>query len=124
MRRHWLANEPAFDPDLLADDVVVEAPFTVDGRPRRTAGREAVLAYITAGHASIPFRFDDCRTRAVHDTADPDTIVVEYELTATMTATGARETAPFLGVLTVRGGRVAVWREYQNPVVLARAMRG
>jgi ketosteroid isomerase-like protein len=83
-----------------------------------------VLAYIRAGHASIPFRFDDCRTIAVHETTDPQTIVVEYELHATMTATGARASAPFIGVLTARDGRIARWREYQNPVAIAAAMSG
>jgi len=124
MRRHWLSGEAAFDLDMLTEDVVVETPFAAPGRPAVTAGREEVLAYVEAGHASVPFRFHDCRTIAVHETTDPQTIVVEYELHATMTATGERGSAPFIAVLTTRDGRIARWREYQNPVALAAAMAG
>jgi len=121
MRRHWLSNEAAFDPDMLTEDVVVETPFAMPGRPASTAGRDRVLAFIRAGHASVPFRFHDCRTIAVHETTDPQTIVVEYELHATMTATGATASAPFIGVLTTRDGRIARWREYQNPIAVGQA---
>ncbi|MGA5299387.1 nuclear transport factor 2 family protein [Nucisporomicrobium flavum] len=121
MRRRWLSNDTAFDPDMLTEDVVIETPFALPGRPTRTAGRDAVLAYVRAGHASLPFRFDDCRTLAVHETADPRTIVVEYELHATMTATGEKDSAPFIAVLTARDGRIARWREYQNPIAVGHA---
>ncbi|GAA3346061.1 nuclear transport factor 2 family protein [Amorphoplanes nipponensis] len=123
MRAHWIANETTFDEDSLTADVVLEMPFAAPGRPARIAGRDAVLAFVRAGHADLPFRFDDCRTRAVHDTADPATIVVEYELAATMTATGVSAAAPFIGVLTVREGRIARWREYQNPLAVAWALQ-
>ncbi|GIH97644.1 hypothetical protein Psi01_82740 [Planobispora siamensis] len=123
MRAHWIANETVFDDDSLTADVIVEMPFAAPGRPSRIEGRAAVLAFIRAGHAELPFRFDDCRALAVHDTADPDTIVVEYELAATMTETGVSAAAPFIGVLTACGGRIARWREYQNPLAIAWALQ-
>ncbi|MBG0833261.1 nuclear transport factor 2 family protein [Planomonospora sp. ID67723] len=123
MREHWIANETVFDDDSLTGDVILEMPFAPPGRPSRIEGRAAVLAFIRAGHADLPFRFDDCRALAVHDTADPDTIVVEYELTATMTAAGVSAAAPFIGVLTVHEGRIARWREYQNPLAVAWALQ-
>ncbi|WP_306204074.1 nuclear transport factor 2 family protein [Actinoplanes sp. RD1] len=121
MHDHWLAGEPTFDPGLLADDVVLESPF---GRAEPIAGRDAVLAYVTAGHASVPFHFVGHRTRALHETADPDTIIVEYELTAAMNDSGATASAPFIAVLTVRDGKIACWREYQHTALIARAMTG
>jgi ketosteroid isomerase-like protein len=123
MRERWLANELTFDDESLAEDVVLEMPFAAPGRPGRIVGRAAVLAFIRAGHAALPFRFDDCRTLAVHDTADPATIVVEYELAATMTATGMSAAAMFIGVLTVHEGRISCWREYQNPLAMAWAFQ-
>jgi ketosteroid isomerase-like protein len=122
MRERWIANETVFDDDTLTEDVVLEMPFAAPGRPSRVEGRAGVLAFVRAGHSGLPFRFDDCRVLAVHDTADPGTIVVEYELAATMIATGASAAAPFAGVLTVREGRIARWREYQNPLAAAAAM--
>ncbi|GAA3927846.1 nuclear transport factor 2 family protein [Actinoplanes auranticolor] len=123
MREHWIANETTFDGDSLAADVVLEMPFAAPGRPARIAGRDAALAFTRAGHAALPFRFDDCRILAVHDTADPATIVVEYELAATMTATGVSAAATFIGVLTVHDGRVSCWREYQNPLAIEWALQ-
>jgi ketosteroid isomerase-like protein len=48
---------------------------------------------------------------------------VEYELAATVTATGVSAAATFIGVLTVREGRISCWREYQNPLAIAWALR-
>jgi uncharacterized protein len=45
-------------------------------------------------------------------------VVVEYELAATIPATGVSASAPFIGVLTVEDGRVALWREYQNAAAI------
>jgi ketosteroid isomerase-like protein len=67
-------------------------------------------------------RFEECREIAVHDTADPEVIVVEYELAGTVTTTGRRAAAPFIGVLRVRDGQVAGWREYQDAVAIAHAL--
>ncbi|AGZ43759.1 nuclear transport factor 2 family protein [Actinoplanes friuliensis] len=124
VREHWLTDRPAFDEDMLTDDVVLETPFAPPGRPVRREGRAEVLAYVRAGHASVPFRFDGCHVAAVHDTADPRTIVVEYELAATIPATGVSASAPFIAVLTVHEGRIARWREYQHSMLLAAAMPG
>ncbi|GGS59747.1 hypothetical protein GCM10010156_17850 [Planobispora rosea] len=123
MREHWIANETVFDDDSLTEDVIVEMPFAAPGRPSRIEGRDAVLSFVRAGNTDLPFRFDDCRALAVHDTADPDTIVVEYELAATMSGTGVSAAAPFVGVLTVHEGRIARWREYQNPLAIAWALQ-
>ncbi|WP_189235228.1 nuclear transport factor 2 family protein [Planomonospora parontospora] len=123
MRERWIANETVFDDDSLSGDVILEMPFAAPGQPGRIEGRAAVLAFVRAGHADLPFRFDDCRALAVHDTADPGTIVVEYELAATVTETGVSAAAPFVGVLTVREGRIARWREYQNPLAIAWALQ-
>lgn len=45
------------------------------------------------------------------------------EPAATVTATGVSAAATFIGVLTVREGRISCWREYQNPLAIAGALR-
>ncbi len=57
------------------------------------------------GLASLPVRFEECREVAIYETADPEVIVVEYELAGTVTTTGRRTAAPFIGVLRVRAGQ-------------------
>jgi ketosteroid isomerase-like protein len=122
MKQQWLSN--TVDPmhSLLADDAVIETPFAPPGRPRRFCGRDEFLAFARAGRASLPVRFEECRELAIHETADPEVIVVEYELAGTVTTTGQRAAAPFIGVLQVRGGQITRWREYQDAVAIAHAL--
>jgi uncharacterized protein len=122
MRQQWLGNAVNPMDSLLAADAVIETPFAPPGRPRRFEGREEFLAFAEAGRAALPVRFEECREIAVHDTADPEVIVVEYELAGTVTTTGRRAAAPFIGVLRVRDGQVTGWREYQDAVAIAHAL--
>ncbi|MEU8075603.1 nuclear transport factor 2 family protein [Catellatospora citrea] len=123
LRQQWfLSDQPILDPDLFTEDVVVEMPFAAPGHPDRIDGRAAFVAFAEAGRAALPVRFDQCLITAVHETADPDVIVVEYELGGTVTTTGARASAPFMGVLRVRDGRIARWREYQHTLAIAAAL--
>ncbi|MFB9239678.1 nuclear transport factor 2 family protein [Plantactinospora siamensis] len=122
MRAQWLSNTPTFDGDLMAEDVVVETPFAPPGRPRRLVGRAANVARAEVGRAALPVRFDDCRHVMIHETTDPEVIVVEYELVGTHTGTGVTASAPFIGVLRMRDGRIAHWREYQDHAAIAAAV--
>lgn len=122
MQRRWRANAAGLDAGLLAEDVVIEMPFAPADRPRRWAGREAFLAFAGPQQAAFGGRFEDVRNVVVHDTADPEVIVVEYELAGTVKATGRRAAAPFIGVLRVRNGRIAHWREYQDVPAIAEAL--
>ncbi|MCZ7422504.1 nuclear transport factor 2 family protein [Verrucosispora sp. WMMA2121] len=122
MRARWLADLSTWEADTLADDVVIETPFAVPGRPTRIEGRQSVLEYTQAGRAAFPVRFHDCRNVVVHETGDPDVIVVEYELVGTHTATGVTASAPFIGVLRTSHGKLAQWREYQHTLAIAEAV--
>ncbi|WP_430501683.1 nuclear transport factor 2 family protein [Micromonospora trifolii] len=122
MRARWLANLPTYEADSLADDVVIETPFAVPGRPARIEGKQRVLEYTQAGRVMFPVRFDDCRNVVLHETADPEVIVVEYELVGTHTATGVTASAPFIGVLRTREGKLVHWREYQHTLAIAQAV--
>jgi uncharacterized protein len=122
MKQHWLSNTTTVMDSLLADDAVVEIPFAAPGRPRRFHGREQFRAFAQAARASLPLRFTGCRDVAIHDTADPEVIVVEYELTAIVTTTGHEASASFIGVLRVRDGQVVAWREYQDTMAIAAAL--
>jgi uncharacterized protein len=122
MQQRWLANDAGLMDSLLADDAIIETPFAPPGRPRRIEGREEFLAFARAERASLPLRLEQCQETAVHETTDPEVIVVEYELAGTATATGRRASAPFIGVLRVRDGKIVAWREYQDSAAIARAL--
>lgn len=121
MRQGWLGNAE-FDGDLLAEDAVIEVPFAPPGRARRIEGRAEFLAMVARERGSMPVRLEDVRDVVVHETADPEVIVVEYEIAGTVTTTGRRAAAAFISVLRVRNGKVAHWREYQNTLAMAEAL--
>lgn len=109
--------------ELNAEDVIVEWPFNPPGRPRRIQGRAEMLALATAGRASLPVRFEEFRNVVVHETADPEVIVVEYEMVGRLTATGRTAAAGFVQVLRVRDGKVVHLREYQDVLAMSAALR-
>lgn len=59
------------------------------------------------------------RNVVVHETADPDLAVIEYEVEAVRLADGLRAAAPFAVVVRVQDGRIVLWREYQDPAAMA-----
>jgi uncharacterized protein len=121
MKLGWI-SELGVPPELYAEDVVVETPFSPPGNRRRTEGRDEWLAFAGASRAALPVRFEAYREIAVHETTDPGVIVAEYELTATVTTTGERASARFIGVLGVRDGQIVLWREYQDVLTMATAL--
>ena len=122
MQRQWLDLDGDGLGALLAPDAVVELPFAGPGRPGRFEGRDAFSAFAGPARAALPVRFEAVRDIVVHDAADPEVIVVEYVLEGTVTTTGRHAAAPFIGVLRVRDGRIAHWREYQDAAAIARAL--
>jgi ketosteroid isomerase-like protein len=121
MQESWLGRAGMFE-DLLAEDAVIEEPFAPPGRPRRFSGRAEFVAFAAPQRDNFPVRFEEIRNVVVHDTTDPEVIVVEYEMVGVVTTTGRRESAPFIGVLRVRDGKTVLWREYQNVPAIAGAL--
>lgn len=120
-QRDFLGDTP--DTDLYAEDVVIEAPFAPPGQPRRIHGREEWLAFAKAGRESLQVRPERFRNVVIHETTDPEVIIVEYELVGAMPGTDEPASAPFIGVLRARDGQVVLWREYQNVLAMAEATR-
>jgi ketosteroid isomerase-like protein len=120
MGRGWTGDPAAMD-DLLADDVVIETPFAPDG-PKRWSGRGEWLAFARSGRNQLPVTLDQFTKLAVHETVDPEVAVIEYELGGVVTATGQRASARFIGVLRVRDGKIAGWREYQDTYAIRQAL--
>ncbi|GAA2317541.1 hypothetical protein GCM10010149_82310 [Nonomuraea roseoviolacea subsp. roseoviolacea] len=120
-QQNVLAGRPALDEEMLADDVVVEQPFASAGR-RRTEGRAEVAAMTRAGREALPVVFEEFLDVRIHETADPEVIIAEYQMAATMPVTGRRGQAHFVVVLRAREGRIVHWREYQDRPAIAEAL--
>jgi uncharacterized protein len=105
--------------DLYAEDAVVEQPFAIP-RPISLVGRGEIGAHFAAA-ARVPLALE-VRNLVVHDTADPEVLVAEFEYHARATTTGRPFTVANIQVLTVRGGQIVRSRDYHNHHALAEAL--
>jgi uncharacterized protein len=117
-REHMLSSTPE---RMWAEDVVIEQPFAAGG-PSRIEGRDNFLAATKTSRETLPVRVEEMRNVVVHDTTDPNKIIVEYELTGTLLTTGEKASALFIAVMEIRDGLITLWREYQNTLAMARAL--
>jgi ketosteroid isomerase-like protein len=106
---------------VYAVDAVHEFPFTLPGLPSRLEGRDEIVNWIAAGWKDYPLKYERYRTLAIHETSDPETIVVEQEALGTSASTG-KFTLPSIVVLTVRNGQIARLRDYVNILAAAAAI--
>ncbi len=103
--------------DLVTDDFVLELPFRADGGPRRMEGDDARTFIRTMPRlfSQLPFR-----DVAVHGRLPSGQIVAEYRCDG-VTRSGRDYPNSYVGFFEVRGDRIAFWREYFDPNVVAAA---
>jgi uncharacterized protein len=120
--RAAVSGTPGDMADCYAPEVVIEMPFAVAPLipSRAEATREELRARFQAGTASR--RYTSLSNATIHETADPEVIVVEYELHGEMTATGEPFSLRFAMVVTVRGGHIVHSRDYSDPIAGARLL--
>jgi ketosteroid isomerase-like protein len=106
---------------LYAVDGIHEFPFTAPGLPSRLEGRDQIADWMAEAWRA-PFRYHRFRTLAVHDTGNPNTIVVAQEALGTSEITGDF-TLPNLIILTTRDGQITHLRDYVN-IAAAIAVTG
>ncbi|MFF7073160.1 nuclear transport factor 2 family protein [Streptomyces pseudovenezuelae] len=99
---------------LWAEDGIMEFPFAPPGRPRRLEGKEAVAAYMRPYPDHIDLRdFPEVR---IHETTDPETIVVEMRGVGRVVATDGPFEMTYVAVVTVRDGLIVSYRDYWDPL--------
>lgn len=94
---------------LYADDVTVCNPFAADGPTR--SGREAVEQFF--GFLSSRVSALQAEDVVVHETADSETVIVEFRFVGTTTEASFELPAVF--VLRVRDGVIVESRDYMGP---------
>jgi uncharacterized protein len=107
--------------DCYAEHFVIEMPFAGGLAPERTqTTREEFRARVTAGLAARRYtRAVDVR---IHETADPEVVVVEYRLEGRKVADDSPFSLAFVMVVTVRDGLIVHSRDYSNPIDGARLL--
>jgi len=107
--------------DCYSDQVVIEMPFASGLAPERIeTTREEIRQRFTAGGAAR--RYTGLRDVHIHETADPDVVVLEYTLDGKRVSDGEAFPMTFVMVLTFRDGLIAHSRDYSNPIAGARAL--
>jgi ketosteroid isomerase-like protein len=112
--------------DLFAENGVLEWPFAAPGMPRRIEGREAIREVLlplgeAARRAGRRLRGYDAVV--VHDTTDPQEIVVEFEVEGERADDGEPYRLSYIQVLRVVDGEIALLRDYWNPLALTALLQ-
>ena len=123
MRQRLSQADLAGFADLFAVDAVFEYPFENPGWPAVIHGRHEIRAHLVESRRDIRSLIEiTAFDTVVHETADPEVLVLEHEVTGVTKATGQPfRFASGVGVLTVRDGEAVRYRDYTNPLGSAAA---
>ncbi len=102
---------------LWAQDGQMEFPFAPDGWPTRLAGKEAIAAYMR--HYPDHIELHDFPDLTIHETTDPETIVVEMRGIGRLVETDSPFDMTYIAVVVIRDGRFASYRDYWNPLAVS-----
>jgi ketosteroid isomerase-like protein len=120
VERFFAALEAKDIPAFLAtwaDDGVQVMPFAPEGFPSRLNGKAAIARQ----YGGLPDNFAFMRfPREISDMADPERFVVRYTGEIGLKA-GGRYDNTYVGLFTVRSGRIAEFVEFFDPIVLREA---
>jgi len=98
------------------DDFVLEFPFA--DPPKRLEGKAVVEPYLTNAFGLFDL---DLRVVEVHETVDPDELIVEAAATGTYLPNGADYENRYVIVYGFRDGLICRQREYYNPLAAQRS---
>jgi hypothetical protein len=107
---------------LMAPDGYLEWPYRPPGAPARLRGRAEIRRHLTGMAAGI--RISEHRDVAMHETTDPEVVIVEYEAHGNVVTTGAPFRQTVIAVFRVRDGRILSYRDYIDPLPLIEAGLG
>jgi ketosteroid isomerase-like protein len=99
-------------PRLYAEDCVVEVPYATGGAAPLLEGGAAVREHFSHADA-MPFRLR-ARDLVVHETEDPELVVLSWDYEITATTTGATATVANVQFLRVRDGLIVHSRDFHD----------
>ncbi|MEU7799898.1 nuclear transport factor 2 family protein [Micromonospora arborensis] len=106
---------------LMAPDGYIEWPYRPPGVPARVHGRAEIRRHLTETAEGF-IRIVEHRDVVVHETTDPEVVIVEYEAHGTLVATGAAFEQMVIAVFRIRDGQILSYRDYINPLPLLEAL--
>ena len=125
----WLAPGVEDYLDLFRDDAVLEIPYGATEAGDRVEGKAAISAYMEQLRGKVTL--EEMRLTASYVSpggegggAAGDTMVLEYAGTVHAEKREVRFRQRYIAVVTVRDGRIALFREYTNPLLARNAFAG
>jgi uncharacterized protein len=106
-------------PELYAEDTDVVHPFA----PLRSAplrSRAELREHFTVPDGAPPLPKRTVENVVIHETADPEVIVAEFEYHGDAVDTGERVVVPGIFVMRVRDGEIVSSRDYLDHLASAR----
>ncbi|HML54803.1 MAG TPA: nuclear transport factor 2 family protein [Solidesulfovibrio magneticus] len=108
--------------DMFTPDGVLEFPYAPEGFPARLEGRREI-----ASHARMVSEL-----LSIGEMLDAEALVnqegtramLEFRGEGLARATGKPYRQRYVSVITLRDGRIALYRDYWNPLVVIAAMEG
>jgi hypothetical protein len=100
--------------DLYAPNGVLEWPHAPAGVPRRLQGRERIRRELV----TLQQQARQAGTRVagvsavVHETADPEVVIVELDVQMELTATSLIYRQPYIQLFRIRDGEIVLCRDY------------
>lgn len=110
-RRHIIDRDFESFAELFAADGVIEMPFAVAGMPARLDGREAIREFSLKA-ADHPVEIIDLRVVQLHETVDPEVVILELVTDGRHTTTGVPFQATCIQVFRIQNGEIKLFRDY------------
>lgn len=108
--------------DMVAEDVAMEFPYAAPGLPTRLDGKAAIARHLESLGGMIAF--DRIGEPIIYATSEPDVTIVEFEGFGRGISTGEPYDQRYISVIRTDAGRIVHYRDYWNPLVVLRALRG
>jgi ketosteroid isomerase-like protein len=108
--------------ELWTDDAVFEYPFAPPGSPTELVGKQAL--YENFKDFPRRLKFFEFTEVQMHPTKDPDILIIEFAGRGEAVVTGKPYHQRYISVVQMRGGKIAHYKDYWNPLVVLEAFGG
>jgi ketosteroid isomerase-like protein len=106
--------------DIITDDIIYEVLYDVPGWPRVIKGRADLMAAFRGYVDNIVLR--SANELILHKTDDGRVVVIEYEVHATVVATGVKYDNRFCSIIKIESRKIAHWRDYMDSLAAWNAL--
>jgi ketosteroid isomerase-like protein len=119
--RHFETKDIAAVSELVAEDIVMDLPYSPEGYPKQLIGKKDFMHHMESGLAA----YAKVKFINMHfwDMADPGFIAVQFQGETELPG-GSRYCNDYFCMFEIREGKLHFWLEYYNPLVALEAFGG